>query len=384
MKIYHFHNGHGGGVLSVIRNILLFQQSDDIENHIIHTINKALMPEFKILGLKSAKTEQVFYYSAYWNFYYTCMQLAKTIHDEQAIIIANDWLELGMVSHLGLKNPVVLILHGDYDYYYHLAVKHAVNIDIFICIASNIEKKLKAIIPSRKDDIFYRRFPVREPVHKRIFSGIKKLLFVGRCEKAKGFDLLPLIEQELQHASCMVSWSIIGVGSAIEQVQWPPGSQVHFLGEVTNDEVLKILPEHDLILLPSLAEGMPVSIIEAMKAGVIPIVNDLPGGIQELVQNNVTGYKIEQNKPEVYAAVITDLFNNPGLAQQLGMNCMSRASAMFNPADNAFAFEMLFKQAEKQNKRKKKLKIYGSRLDEPWIPNILVSQIRKRTKIDNL
>lgn len=380
MRVVHFHNGTGGGVLSVIRNLLFYQQSRSIEQHVVYTIQPNQKNIHKLKESHGIKSERIFFYSPHWNFYYTCRQLANCLPDAQTVIVAHDWLELGMVSHLGLKNPVVLILHGDYDYYYRLAVKHAVNIDIFICIASNIAEKLKTLLPNRRDNIYYQRFPVREPVQKSIFSGVKKLLFVGRCEKAKGYDLLPLIERELRGMSCEVSWTIAGGGSAFEQVQWTPARQVHFLGEVTNDEVLKILPEHDLIVLPSLAEGMPVAIIEAMKAGVIPIVNNLPGGIQELVENNVTGYKIEQNKPEAYASAITGLFHDPALVQQLGMNCMSRASALFNPVQNTFAFELLYEQAEKQNKRKTKLKIYGSRLDKPWIPNVVVYKIRKRTK----
>ena len=40
VSIYHFHNGGGGGVLSAIRNLLLYRQHTEIENHVIYTINK--------------------------------------------------------------------------------------------------------------------------------------------------------------------------------------------------------------------------------------------------------------------------------------------------------------------------------------------------------
>jgi len=380
MRVVHFNNGTGGGVLSVIRNLLYFQQDQTIEQHVVYTINCIQHPQFKIAHIHGAKSESTLYYSPHWNFYHTCRQLAKYIPDEETVIVAHDWLELGMVSHLGLNNPVVLVVHGDYKYYYDLALKHADAIDIFICIAGDIAKKLKDLLPNRIEDIYYQRFPVKNPIGKIHFSGIKKLLFIGRCENAKGYNLLPLIEEQLQQIDCELDWTIVGDGPEIEQVKWPIGSRVRFMKEIPNEEVLQLLPEHDLLLLPSIAEGMPVSVIEAMKAGVIPIVNDIPGGIQELIENNFTGYKIKNNVPLDYAVTIKMLYNDSDLANKLGNNCMKLGMNMFNPIHNTQAFEALFQQASKKAKKKRRFKIYGSRLDQPWIPNLLVTEIRKRSK----
>ena len=376
IKIIHFHNGAGGGVLSVIRNLLAFRQHLEIENHVIYTINRDLTADYKIPGLDGAASEQVFYYSPKWNFYYTCRQLAKLLPDDEVIIVANDWLELGMVSNLGLSNPVVMIVHGDYSYYYDLAVKHADNVDIFICIASEIKDKLTKILSSRHRDIYYQRFPVKNPLQSKRLGGIKKLIFIGRCEKIKGYNILPFIEKELRQLNCEVEWTIVGEGSELEKAQWSNLSHVHFLKVISNEEVLKILPEHNLILLPSFAEGMPVSIIEAMKSGVIPIVNDISGGIQELVEDNITGYKIRNNNPAEYAAIIQKLSGYSELVNQISLNCINRATVLFNPLENTLAFEEILKQASMQNKKKKKIKVYGSRLDKLWIPNSLVLQIR--------
>ncbi|MEO6328706.1 MAG: hypothetical protein ABIO55_07235, partial [Ginsengibacter sp.] len=107
VSIYHFYNGSGGGVFSVIKNLLQYSRDRKIENHIIYTINKKLIPHFSVPQLSGATSEQIFYYSADWNFYYTCKQLSKLLPDNKAVLIAHDWLELGMVSNLGLQNPVV-------------------------------------------------------------------------------------------------------------------------------------------------------------------------------------------------------------------------------------------------------------------------------------
>jgi glycosyltransferase involved in cell wall biosynthesis len=380
VKIVHFHNGTGGGVLSVIRNLLSHKQRQDLEYYVIYIINRDKVATYNILGLEHAYSEQVFYYSVDWNFYYTCRQLAKLLPSDDALLVAHDWLELGMISHLGLNNPTLMILHGDYDYYYNLAVKHANNLDIFICVALNIAEELKKKLTDRIEDIYYRPFPVREPIQKTLFSGVKRLLFIGRCEKEKGYNFLPIIEQNLRRNNCELEWTIVGQGNGFENVKWKHETRITFLGEVANDEVLKILHMYDVILLPSLAEGMPVAIIEAMKAGVIPIVNDISGGIQELIENNITGYKIVNNNPEEYAVIILTLFNSPDFVKKLGINCINRASEWFNPIKNTIQYELLYQKATLQNRKKIKHKIFGSRLDKPWLPNELVYQIRKRTK----
>ena len=168
LRIYHFHNGCGGGVLSVISNLLKFSNNPTIENHVIYTINKDEKPIYAINNLEGAFSEQVFYYSTQWNFYFTCRQLAKLLPDNKALVIAHDWLELGMMSQLGLQYPLVYFLHGDYDYYYQLAQKHESAIDQFICVAQNIEIKLLSLLPARKNNVYYLRFPVPGVINKQV------------------------------------------------------------------------------------------------------------------------------------------------------------------------------------------------------------------------
>jgi hypothetical protein len=111
LKIVHFHNGSGGGILSVIRNLLAYRQHPDIENHVIYTINIEQIHDYKINHLVGAASERVFYYSPKWNFYFTCRQLAKLLPDDEALMVAHDWLELAMISNLGLNYPVVQFIN---------------------------------------------------------------------------------------------------------------------------------------------------------------------------------------------------------------------------------------------------------------------------------
>jgi len=315
LTVFHFHNGSGGGVLSVIQNLLKYSQSKEIENHVIYTINrdKDNVKDFIIPKLAGAATEQVFYYSPRWNFYFTCKQLAKLLPDKKALIIAHDWLELGMSSNIGLQNPVVFFLHGNYDYYYNLAKKHSNVIDNFICISKPIYHKLNNYLPGRKNAILQRYFPVpqiqsiaKENATLNIYYCVRNLEETG-----KRFLLLPQIDKLLQKAGITVSWTVIGRGG--EELNIRQGLQslrnLTYHSNLKNEEVLSLLAKQDVFVLPSQNEGLPVALVEAMKAGLVPLVSNWEGATEELIIEGESGFYIDWNDAEKYAA--TTMFRWP-------------------------------------------------------------------------
>ncbi len=382
IRVFHFLNSGGGGVLSVVRNLLLYKQHSLIENHIIYTINKDIVPSFEAIQLEGAASEQIFYYSAKWNFYYTCRQLAKLLPDDKAVVVAHDWLELGMMSNLGLQNPVIHFLHGDYDYYYNLSTKHAASIDLFFPVAGNIAQKLINLLPYRQQDISYLRFPVASITGERIEGqGVFNIIFIGRTTEAKGYNLLPVIANQLVHLSTDICWHIVGDNDKTKKEDWSKINNVKFYGSLDNENVLNLLLQMHVLLLPSLSEGMPIVVIEAMKAGVIPLVNDIEGGVQEMVINNETGWKIKGNKVESYVQQLILLLNDSKLMKQMQKKCTTTSNEMFNPEKNVEAIEeRILTSVEKQQIKKTANKIYGSRLDREWMPNFFTTSFRKLTK----
>ncbi len=378
LQVYHFHNGSGGGILSVIKNLISFSDNSKIENHIIYTINKDLQNEFKIEKVEKVITEQVFYYSSKNNFYYTCNQLAKLLPNEDALIVAHDWMELGMVSNLGLQNRVVHYVHGDYEYYYNLAFKNASIIDSFITVSKSIKNNLIKKIVHRINDISYLRFPVQnvESLEKSTKFG-NKIVFVGRCEPAKGYFLLPQIATKLNAYSKNFEWHIVGEKSKNkkDELIWPNNVKVKFYGSIDNKKVLELLSNMDFFLLPSISEGMPVSLIEAMKSGVIPFVNNWGEAVFELIEVDKTGFIIKDNDVDEFVREIVSISNNESKMNEMRQLAIEKANNLFNPQKNVQAIEALFLTIEKNSKNNANKK-YGSRLDQPWIPNFITKTIR--------
>jgi len=379
IKIVHFHNGTGGGVLTVIRNLLAFSQHEEIENHVIYTINRDNRADFKVQELVGAVSEKIFYYSSKWNFYYTCRKLSLLLPDEEAIIVAHDWLELGMVSNIGIKNPVVLYVHGAYNYYYSLALKHSPWINLYITVSQHIADRLVLSLSESKERIHYHKFPVpKVRCCEYAKPPIFQIVFAGRCEEAKGYCLLPKIEKLLIANGIKVQWHIAGIGSTLKSSQliWPKGSNVKFHGELIYDDLMQLFCKSHVFILPSRAEGMPLSVIEAMYSGAVPIVNDLLGGVQELVEDGISGFLVSNNQEELYAKYIVALHSNEAKWRELSNSAKCFAIAHFNPFVNTTIIEAELFKLKKISNTKKIKKIYGSRLDHPMIPNFFTSLLR--------
>lgn len=381
IKVYHFHNGSGGGVLSVIKNLVEFSKNEFIDNHIIYTINKETTKAFELPTIKGTATQQIFYYSPKWNFYYTCKQLAKLLPDDKAVIVSHDWLELGMVSNLGLQNPVVQILHGGFDYYYELSCKHQKSIDKFVTVSPVILSKLSSILPERKEDIVYCRFPVPSIKAIKNENEILKIFYCvwNLSDHRKQFKLLPLINASLKSKKIKVYWTIVGEGKEKNEVENLMGqhSDISIFSSLTNKEVTELLPGHDLFILPSIQEGFPVAVVEAMKAGAVPLVTDWEGATKELIIEGESGYYFETGDTEGYVNAIRSLNEDRKLLKDLSQNGIEKANKLFDPFINTKKIEeVIYNVLDFESPPKKAFHVYGSRLDKSWIPNFLVKTFR--------
>ena len=233
-------------------------------------------------------------------------------------------------------------------------------------------------MPRSVDSIQYLRFPVPS-----IQPGAKKddcfhIVFAGRCETAKGYFLLPQINNTLIKNNISIHWNIVGPGSDYPEIQkcWE-NNNVTFYGNLSQSELYLLLKSVHVFVLPSLAEGMPISVVEAMKAGAVPVVNDLSGGLQEIIINDVTGYRISDNDPEQFALQLGILVGDTKKLKRLSNEAQKWANQLFNPEINTDLIERSFVNTPNLRSCKQPQKVYGSRLDQPWLFNLVSFYFRK-------
>jgi glycosyltransferase involved in cell wall biosynthesis len=114
-------------------------------------------------------------------------------------------------------------------------------------------------------------------------------------------------------------------------------AQVTFLGLVTRDRLSAVLAATDVVVLPSYWEGLPVSLIEALSAGV-PIVASDAGGNPELVRHRENGLIFPAGNVEALAAALLELACRPELRRAMG------AASRRQFAAGAFAVETVTRQ----------------------------------------
>lgn len=97
--------------------------------------------------------------------------------------------------------------------------------------------------------------------------------------------------------------------------------RVDFLGFVPPEEIPKHLHAADIFIRPSLSEGMGISFIEAMAAG-LPVIATPVGGIPDFLKDSETGVFCEPNNPQSIATAVTKLINDQALAVKVKENAL--------------------------------------------------------------
>ena len=107
------------------------------------------------------------------------------------------------------------------------------------------------------------------------------------------------------------------------------------------DDVLPILNNSHIFILPSHTESLPNSIIEAMLCE-LPVISTAIGGIPELVDHGKTGLLIPANHPLLLAQAIIELINNPERARIMGLNGRERAKKLFSLQRSSKEFQEIY------------------------------------------
>ncbi len=300
------------------------------------------------------------------------------------VLVASDWLELAWVCARGTERAVFQIVHGDLDYYYHLALRHQEIVDVFIACSRRIHDTLANLLPGRTDSVHYIPHGVPIPRAGRCRrSGPLKLLYAGRLEQGlkRVFDLAR-IDEALERRNVEVEWTIAGGGpdEGALRDRWERGGVVRWAGVLSNRDTVDLMREQDVFILPSASEGLPIALLEAMSVGLVPVVSELPSGVPELVISGETGIRIPVGDIEGFAGAVAKLDCDRTHLETLSAAARRLVSERFDARLQANRYMDLYRRWRELRRPRtgKKRLAYGSRLDSPWIPNSIVRFIRTR------
>jgi glycosyltransferase involved in cell wall biosynthesis len=166
-----------------------------------------------------------------------------------------------------------------------------------------------------------------------------RLLFVGRLAAVKGVAVLFDALARVVATRPETRLTLIGDGperAALEAEAARLGLSDHvsFLGYRSQDAVAEALAAHDVFVLPSFAEGVPVVLMEAMAAG-RPVLTTRIAGVPELVEDGVSGRLVPPGNATALAAALEDLLADPDGLAAMGEVGRARVRAAFDVAQEA-------------------------------------------------
>lgn len=177
-----------------------------------------------------------------------------------------------------------------------------------------------------------------------------RLLYVGRFNEQKGPLLLVQAAAELRRAGVEFELEMIGDGpmrGEAERLIQQHGLQgaVHLQGWASGEEVVSALRRCRALVLPSLAEGLPVVIMEALALG-RPVLSTYIAGIPELVRANECGFLVPSGSLSELVIGMRTLLDTPlpELAR-MGQTGRERVRAAHDVHRNAAILHELFRRA---------------------------------------
>jgi len=136
----------------------------------------------------------------------------------------------------------------------------------------------------------------------------KQIIFAGRLSKEKGTEVLLEVCKSLPDDIDII---ILGKGPEEDKIKTMANSQknIHFLGYLPKENTIPLIRGSDILIQPSLNEGISSTILEAMICKIPIIATDI-GGNKELIENNQTGFLVEPNSSSQILDLINYVFSN--------------------------------------------------------------------------
>ena len=148
----------------------------------------------------------------------------------------------------------------------------------------------------------------------------KQIIFAGRLSHEKGIDSLISISQKLTDDIHLI---ILGAGPEEEKINdlVKNHKNIHFFGYKNKNQTISLIRGSDILIHPSLHEGISSTILEGMACKTAIIASDV-GGNKELIENNLNGITINPHNIDSFVEQIINLFDNEKLRQLLINNAL--------------------------------------------------------------
>jgi len=323
-----------GGAQIVLKNILEKNNSEESENKVFAFVLRKRKENIKINSKNFFFSKHKFIFS-----FFPIFELKKEI-EKRKIQILHCHLFRSQVFAFILKifffPKIKIIFHEHshdfcYEIWHRIFSKIAKNkVNLFIAISKDIEKMLIKKIKVKKENIkLLRNFVKKEKFNPNKITKLQKakikerfsvkendfiIGFVGRLSKVKGCRYLIKASKYLDFNFKIF---IFGKGEENKNLKKISNEKIHFFKFQENMENIYLL--FDILVIPSLNEGGPLTAIEAQMMG-IPVIGSDTVGINEIIKNKENGLLFEKCNEKDIAKKIIKIHKDKNLTKKIIKN----------------------------------------------------------------
>ncbi len=334
-----------GGVQSLFYNLLSNDRDNLFNKQIIfyNRINEVL-PVY--LDKWNICDERIFDYSPEEEEYLYRRRLNTKISSGEGALVTSFSLELKSITPALFKDKTIYHITHD-EGFLNVATQFQNFIDVFIAHNYYYVDELKKLMPHRINDVFYLPYGIPIKTIERCYNtdNALKVMFLSRLDKSKGIMDLPIIDDILIQKGIAVEWTILGDGIDKEELMRATTHKPNFIIYKAKDinEINEVSANQDIYILPSRLDGLPVSLLETMSMGVVPIVSEFNPGIKRVIDESI-GYVLPVGLNEAFAGAIIDLHNNRARLKAMSVASVTKATSEFNAETNFGKYYNMFVQ----------------------------------------
>jgi glycosyltransferase involved in cell wall biosynthesis len=288
-----------------------------------------------------------------------------------------DFIHSSVSPRLSDRVPIVGIIHSDDPQHYEHVARLGRYWNAIVAVSPAIAAQaetLDASFASRTTVIPYG-VEVADTLPERRQDSVLRIVYAGRLVQYQKRILdLPRIVRALVDRGVPVQLSIAGSGSdqrilmeacAAVNVQ----QQVSFLGTLSSSRMRELMTQNDAFILTSEFEGLPLSMLEAMGQGCIPVVSDIRSGIPDLIQNGVNGYRVPVGDIQKFADCFSSLHRDVGLRREMVTRAYKTiVTGGYSVRDMLKSYVTLFERVVEQSERGTYHRPLASILPSPSLP----------------
>ena len=280
--------------------------------------------------------------------FFRSARIAKSVNPD--VIHSHFTIPCGIIAYFlshKFKKPFLITMHGGdvpggkserFYKVYHFFLKPLLiflwkKADALVAVSEGVrELALKTyqkvniyVIPNGIDSEFYKSDSHNERSPNK---DIIKIIFVGKLIHIKGLQyFLPALKEVINKTDKKLVFRIVGKGvyqKNLETQARELGIEqfVEFCGFKNPEEIKELLLGSDIFALPSISEGMPIALLEAMACGLPVVASDIRG-IRQIIKNGENGYLAPVGDEEKIKEALLNLINSP--EQRLAMRAKNLA-----------------------------------------------------------